>query len=52
VLQGALGDALAAFMAVLDDMTLTDLIRPKRKLSALLQLNSVGRKATQSDSRQ
>jgi Rrf2 family nitric oxide-sensitive transcriptional repressor len=52
VLQGALGDALAAFMAVLDDMTLTDLIRPKRKLSALLRLNSVGRPTTLSDSRQ
>jgi Rrf2 family transcriptional regulator, nitric oxide-sensitive transcriptional repressor len=38
VLQGALGDALAAFMAVLDGMNLADLIRPKRQLSALLRL--------------
>ena len=37
VLQGALGDALAAFMAVLDELTLADLIRPKRPLSALLR---------------
>jgi Rrf2 family nitric oxide-sensitive transcriptional repressor len=37
VLQGALGDALAAFMAVLDRMTLADLIGPKRQLSALLR---------------
>jgi Rrf2 family nitric oxide-sensitive transcriptional repressor len=39
VLQGALGDALAAFMAVLDKLTLADLIRPKRPLSALLHLD-------------
>lgn len=41
VLQGALGDALAAFLAVLDRMTLADLIRPKRHLSKLLRLQSV-----------
>jgi Rrf2 family transcriptional regulator, nitric oxide-sensitive transcriptional repressor len=38
MLRGALGDALAAFMAVLDGMNLADLIRPKRQLSALLRL--------------
>jgi Rrf2 family transcriptional regulator, nitric oxide-sensitive transcriptional repressor len=38
VLQGALGDALAAFFAVLDRTTLADLVRPRRRLSALLQL--------------
>jgi Rrf2 family nitric oxide-sensitive transcriptional repressor len=40
LLQVALGDALAAFMAVLDRMTLADLIRPKRRLSALLRLDT------------
>jgi Rrf2 family transcriptional regulator, nitric oxide-sensitive transcriptional repressor len=38
VLQGALGDALAAFLSVLDQKTLADLTRPKRQLSELLQL--------------
>jgi Rrf2 family nitric oxide-sensitive transcriptional repressor len=38
VLQGVLGDALAAFLAVLDHTTLADLVRPQRRLSALLQL--------------
>jgi Rrf2 family nitric oxide-sensitive transcriptional repressor len=38
VLQGAFGDALAAFLAVLDGKTLADLIRPKRRLSKLLRL--------------
>jgi Rrf2 family transcriptional regulator, nitric oxide-sensitive transcriptional repressor len=38
VLQGALGDALAAFLAVLDRMTLADLVRPKRRLTALLRI--------------
>jgi Rrf2 family transcriptional regulator, nitric oxide-sensitive transcriptional repressor len=38
VLQGALGDALAAFLFVLDQKTLADLIRPKRQLSELLHL--------------
>jgi Rrf2 family nitric oxide-sensitive transcriptional repressor len=39
VLQGALGDALAAFFAVLDRTTLADLVRPQRQLSALLRLD-------------
>ena len=39
VLQGALGNALAAFFEVLDRMSLADLIRPKRRLSALLRLD-------------
>jgi Rrf2 family transcriptional regulator, nitric oxide-sensitive transcriptional repressor len=38
VLQGAFGEALEAFLSVLDGMTLADLIRPKRRLSRLLQL--------------
>jgi Rrf2 family transcriptional regulator, nitric oxide-sensitive transcriptional repressor len=38
VLQGALGDALAAFLFVLDQKTLADLTRPKRQLSGLLHL--------------
>jgi Rrf2 family nitric oxide-sensitive transcriptional repressor len=42
VLQGALGDALGAFLAVLDGMNLADLIRPKRDLSALLRLETAG----------
>jgi Rrf2 family transcriptional regulator, nitric oxide-sensitive transcriptional repressor len=46
VLQGALADALAAFMAVLDRTTLADLIRPRRALSALLQLETVAMGAT------
>ncbi len=40
VLQGALGDALAAFLAVLDRLTLADLVRPRRPLSELLRLDS------------
>ena len=39
VLQGALGDALAAFFEVLDRLNLADLIRPKRHLTALLGLD-------------
>jgi Rrf2 family nitric oxide-sensitive transcriptional repressor len=38
VLQGVLGDALAAFLSVLDGKTLADLVHPKRQLSKLLQL--------------
>jgi Rrf2 family nitric oxide-sensitive transcriptional repressor len=38
VLQGVLGDALAAFLAVMDAKTLADLVRPRRQLSELLQL--------------
>lgn len=38
VLQGVLGDALEAFLAVLDRTTLADLVRPRRKLSSLLNL--------------
>ena len=40
VLQSALGEALAAFLAVMDGKTLADLVRPKRHLSALLQLQT------------
>jgi Rrf2 family nitric oxide-sensitive transcriptional repressor len=42
VLQGALGNALAAFLAVLDDTRLADLMRPKRQLAALLRLEGAG----------
>jgi Rrf2 family nitric oxide-sensitive transcriptional repressor len=38
VLQGALGDALTTFLAMLDAMNLADVIRAKRQLSALLWL--------------
>ncbi len=38
VLQGALDTALAAFLAALDRVTLADLIRPRRRLSDLLQI--------------
>lgn len=37
-LQGALGHALAAFLAVLDQVTLADLIRPRHLLSDLLHI--------------
>ena len=36
VLRGVLSDATEAFLAVLDDHTLADLIRPRRLLSSLL----------------
>jgi Rrf2 family transcriptional regulator, nitric oxide-sensitive transcriptional repressor len=38
LLQEALGEAVAAFLEVLDRVTLVDLIRPKRQLIQLLQL--------------
>jgi Rrf2 family nitric oxide-sensitive transcriptional repressor len=38
VLQEALAEALAAFLAVVDRTTLADLVRPKRRLAALLQM--------------
>lgn len=41
VLQAVLGDALAAFLSVLDGKTLADLIRPKRHLAKLLQLEPI-----------
>lgn len=40
VLQGALGDAVAAFFAVLDQVTLADLVRPRLSLSQLLGLQT------------
>jgi len=39
VLRGVLGDAIQAFLAVLDGYTLADLIKPKRALSSLLLLD-------------
>jgi Rrf2 family nitric oxide-sensitive transcriptional repressor len=36
VLRGAVRDATAAFLAVLDDFTLADLIAPRRALASLL----------------
>ena len=36
VLRGALRDATEAFLAILDDHTLADLIKPQRVLSSLL----------------
>src|SRR5690348_14918112 len=41
ILQRALGEALEAFLAVLDRVTLADLIRPKQQLSDLLQIAPV-----------
>jgi len=38
VLQRALGEALAAFMEVLDGYTLADLLKPRRKLARTLGL--------------
>lgn len=38
VLQGTLATALEAFLAVLDKVTLADLVRPNRRLSELLQI--------------
>ena len=38
ILQGALSEALAAFLAVMDRWTLADLVQPKHQLRALLQL--------------
>ena len=40
LLQGALSEALAAFLAVMDQKTLADLVRPRRKLARLLQLQN------------
>lgn len=40
VLQDALAKALDAFLTITDNLTLADLVRPKRRLSALLGLNS------------
>ena len=41
VLQNVLGDALSAFLTVLDRTTLADLVRPRRRLAKLLQLDRV-----------
>ncbi len=38
VLQGALAEALAAFLAVMDRWTLADLVRPRARLATLLGL--------------
>ena len=39
VLRGVLHDAIQAFLVVLDEYTLTDLIKPQRALSSLLLAN-------------
>ena len=39
VLQGALAEALAAFLAVMDRWTLADLVQPRTQLCALLHLD-------------
>lgn len=41
VLQSALHEALAAFLAVLDRYTLADLVAPRRKLTVLLGIDEV-----------
>jgi len=43
VLQGTLDKALAAFLAVLDGVTLADLIRPMHRLSDLLRIEQATR---------
>jgi Rrf2 family transcriptional regulator, nitric oxide-sensitive transcriptional repressor len=40
VLRGALGEATAAFLAVLDGYTLADLVKPRKPLSRLLALGA------------
>jgi Rrf2 family nitric oxide-sensitive transcriptional repressor len=40
VLKGALTEARSAFLETLDGYTLADLVRPRRKLSALLAVES------------
>jgi Rrf2 family transcriptional regulator, nitric oxide-sensitive transcriptional repressor len=47
VLRGALHDATKAFLAVLDEYTLADLIRPQRALASLLLLDQQAMAATQ-----
>jgi Rrf2 family transcriptional regulator, nitric oxide-sensitive transcriptional repressor len=47
VLRGVLHDATKAFLAVLDEYTLADLIRPQRALASLLQLDQQAMAATQ-----
>ena len=42
VLRGALHQALAAFLAVLDRYTLADLVAPRRRLAVLLGIAPVG----------
>ena len=40
ILRGALSEALAAFLGVLDGYTLADLLKPKRRLTQLLQISA------------
>ena len=37
-LQGALDEALNAFLAVLDEYTLADLVKQKRRMASLLEI--------------
>ncbi len=46
VLQRALHQALAAFLAVLDRYTLADLVAPRRRLAALLGIGQTAPEAT------
>lgn len=45
VLRGALSEATDAFLAVLDRLTIADLIRPRRSISRLLDLGVTKRNA-------
>jgi Rrf2 family nitric oxide-sensitive transcriptional repressor len=40
ILRGALGEATAAFLAVLDRYTLADLVKPRKSLARLLDLGA------------
>jgi Rrf2 family transcriptional regulator, nitric oxide-sensitive transcriptional repressor len=41
ILRGALGEAMAAFLAVLDRYTLADLVKPRKPLARLLDLGAL-----------
>jgi Rrf2 family nitric oxide-sensitive transcriptional repressor len=49
VLREMLGHALAAFLAVLDRVTLADLVRPSRRLSDLLRIEHAGQDRSVAD---
>ena len=50
-LKGVLGDALGAFLAVLDRYTLADLVAPRKELAGLLGVSSISVETTKSSTR-